>query len=60
MWLVEWDGILGVLRRLDPAPDWAATADQAADTAWLHGFLGRLADNGFPAPQPLPAFGQQS
>ena len=59
MWLVDWDGTLGVLRRLDPAPDWAAGADLAADIAWLHGFLCLLAD-GFPAPRPLPAFGQCS
>ena len=60
LWLADWDGTLGVLRRLDPAPDWAAKADLAADSAWLHGFLGRLADGGFPAPRPLPAFGQRS
>jgi hypothetical protein len=23
LWLVDWNGTLGVLRRLDPAPDWA-------------------------------------
>jgi len=60
MWLIDWDGTLGVLRRLDPAPDWAPGADLAADTGWVHGFLGRLASCGFPAPRPLPAFGQRS
>ena len=60
MWLVDWNGTLGVLRRLDPDPGWAAGADLAADTAWVHGFLGRLAGRGFPAPRPLPAFGQRS
>jgi len=60
MWLVDWHGTPGVLRRLDPAPDWAAGADLAADTAWVHGFLCRLAGHGFPAPTPLPAFGQRS
>jgi len=60
MWLVDRDGTLGVLRRLDPAPDWAAGADLAADTAWVHGFLSQLTSQGFPAPRPLPAFGQRS
>jgi Ser/Thr protein kinase RdoA (MazF antagonist) len=60
MWLVEWNGTLGVLRRLDPAPDWAAEADLAADTAWVHDFLGRLDGHDLAAPQPLPAFGGQS
>jgi Ser/Thr protein kinase RdoA (MazF antagonist) len=61
MWLVDWGGTLGVLRRLDPAPDWAASgADLAADTAWVHAFLGQLDGQDFAAPQPLPAFGGQS
>lgn len=60
MWLVDWDGSPGVLRRLDPAPDWAAGASLAADTAWVHAFLGRLYGQDFAAPQPLPAFGGQS
>jgi Ser/Thr protein kinase RdoA (MazF antagonist) len=60
MWLVDWDGTHGVLRRLDPAPAAQSGADLAADTAWVHGFLGRLADHGFPAPRPLPVFGQRS
>jgi len=57
-----WTGTatLGVLRRLDPAPDWAAGADLAADTAWVHAFLARLDGQGFPAPRPLPAFGGRS
>jgi hypothetical protein len=33
MWLADWNGTLAVLRRLDPAPGWAAGADLAADTA---------------------------
>jgi Ser/Thr protein kinase RdoA (MazF antagonist) len=60
MWLVDWDGTLGVLRRLDPAPGWAADADLAADAGWVHGFLRRLAGNGFAAPRPLPVFGHRS
>jgi len=60
MWLVDWDGTLGVLRRLDPPPGWAADADVAADTGWVHGFLSRLAGRGFRAPRPLPVFGQRS
>lgn len=60
MWLVDWDGTLGVLRRLDPAPGWAADADLAADAGWVHGFLSQLAGHGFPAPRPLPVFGQRS
>lgn len=61
LWLVRWGGTLGVLRRLDPAPDWgAAGASLAADTAWLHSFLGRLDGQDFAAPQPLPAFGGHS
>jgi hypothetical protein len=39
MWLVDWNGTLGVLRRLDPPPGWAADADLAADAGWVHGFL---------------------
>jgi Ser/Thr protein kinase RdoA (MazF antagonist) len=60
MWLVNWNGTLGVLRCLDPAPDWAAEADLVTDTAWVHGFLCQLADRGFAAPRPLPVFGQRS
>lgn len=60
MWLVDCDGTLGVLRRLDPAPGWAADADLAADAGWVHGFLSRLAGHGFPVPRPLPVFGQRS
>ena len=60
MWLVDWDGTLGVLRRLDPAPGWAADADLAADAGWVHGFLSQLAGHGFAAPRPLPVFGQRS
>ncbi len=60
MWLVDWDGTPGVLRRLDPAPGWAPDADLAADAGWVHGFLSRLVGHGFPAPRPLPVFGQRS
>ena len=30
------------------------------DTRWLHGFLTRLAETGFPAPRPVPCFGGMS
>jgi homoserine kinase type II len=60
MWLVDWHGTLGVLRRLDPPPGWAADADLAADAGWVHGFLYQLAGGDFAAPRPLPVFGQRS
>lgn len=60
MWLVDWNGTLGVLRRLDPPPGWAADADLAADAGWVHGFLCQLAGDDFAAPRPLPVFGQRS
>jgi len=60
MWLVDWNGTLGVLRRLDPPPGWAADADLAADAGWVHGFLDQLAGDDFAAPRPLPVFGQRS
>lgn len=59
LWLVDCDGTLGVLRRLD-RPDWAADADMAADVEWVHGFLRQLAAGDFAAPRPLPVFGKRS
>jgi Ser/Thr protein kinase RdoA (MazF antagonist) len=57
-WLVGWRQEQGLLRRTmlpNNAAEWATE-----DVAWLHGFLGRLASTGFPAPRPLSAFGGQS
>jgi Ser/Thr protein kinase RdoA (MazF antagonist) len=57
-WLAGWQGTRGVLRRL-PAP--AISPDSlGADVAWLHGFLTRLAELGFPSPRPLPCFDGRS
>jgi Ser/Thr protein kinase RdoA (MazF antagonist) len=58
-WLVEWRQEPGLLRQTVLA-DSAAAERTASDIAWLHGFLGRLASTGFPAPRPLPAFGGRS
>jgi Ser/Thr protein kinase RdoA (MazF antagonist) len=58
-WLVEWRQERGLLRQTVLA-DSAAADRTTADIAWLHGFLGRLASTGFPAPRPLPAFGGRS
>ena len=58
-WLVEWRHEQGLLRQTLLADDGAAER-AAADTAWLHGFLARLASTGFPAPRPLAAFGGRS
>jgi homoserine kinase type II len=58
-WLVEWRQERGLLRQTVLA-DGAAAERTAADIAWLHGFLGKLASTGFPAPEPLPAFAGRS
>jgi len=59
-WLVEWQGTRGVLR-LGPLPaESIARARLVEDVAWLHGFLTRLAELGFPSPRPLPSFGSLS
>jgi Ser/Thr protein kinase RdoA (MazF antagonist) len=57
-WLVEWRGTRGILRQL-PGPAAAGSA-RAADVAWLHEFLTRLATLGFPSPRPLPCFAGRS
>jgi Ser/Thr protein kinase RdoA (MazF antagonist) len=59
-WLVAWRHEQGLLRRTSLAGGDAAVARATADVAWLHVFLGRLAPTGFPAPRPLPAFGDRS
>jgi Ser/Thr protein kinase RdoA (MazF antagonist) len=59
-WLVDWRGTRAVLRCVAvPAPG-ATAAASAADVAWLHVFLGRLADLGFCSPRPLPCWAGRS
>jgi Ser/Thr protein kinase RdoA (MazF antagonist) len=53
-WLVGWQGNHGVLRRLPVSA--AVAANLAEDMTWLHGFMTRLAEAGFPSPRPLPCF----
>jgi hypothetical protein len=55
-WLVEWEGISGVLRQV-PVPDGSLSLTRPIeDVSWFHAFLDRLAELGFPSPRPLPAF----
>jgi Ser/Thr protein kinase RdoA (MazF antagonist) len=53
-WLVDWGHEQGLLRQTVLAE--GAAERTTEDIMWLHGFLGRLASTGFPAPRPLPAF----
>ena len=53
-WLVGWQGTRGVLRQL-PVPVVSGTV-LTQDVPWLHGFLTRLAELGFPSPRPLLCF----
>lgn len=55
-WLVDWQGTRGVLRQLAVLPHGATASRLVAGVAWLHSFLGRLAEAGFPSPCPLPCF----
>jgi Ser/Thr protein kinase RdoA (MazF antagonist) len=59
-WLVEWRHEQGLLRQTLLAADVGTVERTSDDVAWLHGFLGSLAPTGFPAPRPLPAFGDRS
>jgi Ser/Thr protein kinase RdoA (MazF antagonist) len=59
-WLVEWQGTRGVLRRVPVPADPNSRALLMGDLAWLHVFLARLAELGFPSPRPLPSFGGNS
>ena len=59
-WLVDWQGTRGVLRQTAVPASAAMVSEAAADAAWLHAFLARLADLGFPSPRPLPCFGGRS
>lgn len=52
-WLVEADGWKAVLRRF-------SLSSGLEHVAWLHRFLGRLAQSGFPAPRPLTILGDAS
>ncbi len=55
-WLVDWQGTCGVLRRLPVPARSLSAAGLADDVTWLHFFLARLAELGFPSPRPLPSF----
>ena len=59
-WQVRHEGNLGVLRRLDPRWFPPERHSTHARVAWLHGFLERLGETGFPAPVPIRAFNGQS
>ena len=54
-WVVMSPGGPAVLRRLDPDLFFPAAYDVRDDLTWLHGFLDRLSETGFPAPRPIPA-----
>lgn len=55
-WLVDWQGTCGVLKRLPVPARSVSVAAFTDDVRWLHFFLTRLAELGFPSPRPLPAF----
>ncbi len=55
-WLVGWQGTCGVLRRLPVPGRGFSVAAVTDDVTWLHSFLARLAELGFPSPRPLPSF----
>jgi homoserine kinase type II len=59
-WLVGWQHTLGVLHVTSAPADPATMTRRTEDLVWLHRFLDRLAETGFPAPRPLPAFGGRS
>jgi Ser/Thr protein kinase RdoA (MazF antagonist) len=52
-WLVQSDDWIGVLREV-------SSASSVEHVAWLHQFLARLAETGFPAPRPLAVLGGAS
>jgi len=54
-WVVTSPRGPAVLRRLDPALFPPAAQEVRADLTWLHGFLDRFSETGFPAPRPVPA-----
>lgn len=55
-WLVDWRGTRAVLRHAPVSATGSTAAASAAEAAWLHAFLIRLADLGFCSPRPLPCF----
>jgi homoserine kinase type II len=57
---VDWQGTHGVLRQAPIQPDSLSLARLREDATWLHAFLARLAESGFPSPRPLPAFDGKS
>lgn len=59
-WLVGWQQMLGVLRGTRSPADPATMSLRTDDVTWFHHFLDRLAETGFPAPRPLPAFDGRS
>lgn len=59
-WLVDWQDTRGVLRRRPVSAQSASGGHLLEDVRWLHEFLARLAELGFPSPCPLPAFGGRS
>jgi Ser/Thr protein kinase RdoA (MazF antagonist) len=59
-WLVDWQGTRGILRQAAVPADAASLVRLTDDVTWLHAFLARLADLGFPSPWPLPSFGGES
>jgi Ser/Thr protein kinase RdoA (MazF antagonist) len=56
MWQVQHAARLAILRRLDPTAFPPGQSWARSSVAWLHRFLSRLAEAGFPGPQPIAAF----
>ena len=54
-WVVMSPGGPAVLRQFDPALFPPGAREVRGDLKWLHGFLDRLSETGFPAPRPIPA-----
>jgi Ser/Thr protein kinase RdoA (MazF antagonist) len=60
VWLVDWQGTLGLLRRLEPAIYPHDQPGLLDDLAWQHDFLSGLAGSEVATPRPLPAFDGRS
>jgi len=58
--VVGWQGTRGIVRSVVPTVPELPGVSLVDDVLWLHAFLRRLTALGFPAPQPLPAFGGNS
>ena len=52
--LVDWQGTQAVLRSASPSVPESPGSLLVDDVRWLHAFLSRLTELGFPAPRPLP------